>query len=124
MSRIILPPRGQAYCAASQICHWDKRHALHTDLGGIFKTGRAVVDTVDGEVGHSLLQGVLEWVQLDSVIAIKRLELLNQVLDGVVVSLAGNNAVATLRCIRDVLEILGVTKKTIDCDGVLQSLLQ
>lgn len=123
MSRIVPPPRRQAYCAASQICHWDEGYALYTDLGGIFKAGRAVVDAIDGEVGQPLLQGVLEWVQLDVVVAIKRLELLNQVLDSVVVSLAGNNAVATLRCICYVLEILGVTKKTIDCDSVLQGLL-
>lgn len=113
----------KTYCAASQIRNWDKGNALYTDLGGILEAGRAVVDAIDREVGHSLLQGVLKWVQLDVVIAIKRLELLNQVLDGVVVSLAGNNAVATLRCIRNVLKILGVTKKTIDGDSVLQSLL-
>lgn len=124
MSRLISPLGRRTYCAASQICYWDEGHALYADLGGIFKPGRAVVDAIDGEVGQSRLQGVLEWVQLDVVIAIKRLELLNQVLDSVVVSLAGNNTVATLRCIRYVLEILGVTKKTIDCDSVLQGLLE
>lgn len=123
LSRIIAPFRRRTYCAASQICHWDEGHAFYADLGGIFKTGRAVVDAIDGEVGQSRLQGVLEWVQLDVVITIKRLELLNQVLDSIVVSLAGNNAVATLCCIRYVLEILGMTKKTIDCDSVLQGLL-
>lgn len=119
MSRNIRSPRRQAYCAATQVCHWDKGYAFYTDLGGIFKTGRAVVDTVDGEVGHSLLQSVLEWVQLDIVIAIEGLELLNQVLDRVVVSLAGNNAIATLRCVRYVLEVLGVPKETFDCDSIL-----
>lgn len=118
------PPRVKAYCAASQIRNWDKGNTLDTDLGGILKACRAVVDTIDRKVGHSLLQGVLKWVQLDVVIAIKRLELLNQVLNSVVMSLAADNAVATLRCIRDVLEILGVTKKAIDCDSILQSLLQ
>lgn len=123
MSRINPAPRVKAYCAASQIRNWDKGNTLYTDLGRILEAGRAVVDAIDREVGHSLLQGVLKWVQLDVVIAIKRLELLNQVLNSVVMSLAGNDAVATLRCIRDVLKILGMTKKTIDGDSVLQSLL-
>lgn len=118
------PPRVKSYCAASQIRNWHKGNTLYTDLGGILEAGRAVVDAIDREVGHSLLQGVLKWVQLDVVIAIKRLELLNQVLNSIVMSLAADNAVATLRCIRDVLEILGMTKKTIYCDSILQSLLQ
>lgn len=113
----------KAYCTASQIRNWDKGNALYTDLGGVLKACRAIVDAIDREVRHSLLQGVLKWVQLDVVIAIKRLELLNEVLNSVVMSLAADNAVATLRCIRDVLEILGVTKKAIDCDSILQSLL-
>lgn len=119
MSQNYPPLWRQTYCSASQIRHWNKRYALYTDLGGVLEASRGIVDAIDGEVGKSLLQGVLEWVKLDVVIAIKRLELLNQVLDGVVVSLASNNAVAALRGIRNILEILGVTKKTLDCDSVL-----
>lgn len=69
------------------------------------------------------MQRVLKWVKLDGVVAIKSLELLNQVADGIVVSFTGNNAIASLRCIRNILEILGVTKQTIECNSVLQSLL-
>jgi hypothetical protein len=113
----------QTYCTATEVCHQDEGQALCTDLGGIFQAGRAIIDSVDGEGRHSLLLGVLEWVQLDVVIAIEGLELLNQVLDGVVVSFAGNNTVATLRCVCYVLEVLGVTKETLDCDSVLKGLL-